>query len=141
MTGVEVAVGYAFAWLVRKARRVAGRADAEVDRGLDAGMDRLHDLISAKLGDDPALQRAAEEAEAGLEEPSERTRRRLADSLDDAAERDTAFAEALQQAVAEIQAVSQTAGADGGVVSGNTFSGPTAVQTGNHNRQDNRFGI
>lgn len=27
-----------------------------------------------------------------------------------------------------------------GAVSGNTFTGPTAVQTGDHNRQDNRFG-
>ncbi|MBK3567378.1 hypothetical protein [Streptomyces sp. MBT62] len=140
MTGVEIAVGYVFAWLVAKARRVAGRADAEVDRGLDAGMDRLHELVSAKLGDDPALQRAGEEAEEGQGQPSERTRRRLADSLEDAAERDTAFAEALKQVVAEIQSASRET-AEGGLVSGNTFLGPTAVQTGNRNRQDNRFGV
>ncbi|MFF5483631.1 hypothetical protein ACFY5C_41140 [Streptomyces sp. NPDC012935] len=29
----------------------------------------------------------------------------------------------------------------GGLVLGNTFNGPTAVQAGNHNRQDVRFGI
>ncbi|MDF3301764.1 hypothetical protein [Streptomyces tropicalis] len=104
MTGVEIAVGYAFAWLVRKARRVAGRADAEVDRGLDAGMDRLHGLISAKLGDDPALARAREEADAGQDEPSDRTRRRLTDSLDDAVEHDADFAAALAGAVADLQA-------------------------------------
>lgn len=113
MTGIEVAVGYVFAWLVRKAKRVTGRADAEVDRGLDAGMDRLHELVTAKLGQDPALERAREEAEAGQEEPSERTRRRLTDSLEDAAERDPAFAQLLEQLVKELQATKAAAG--GGV--------------------------
>ncbi|WP_250399921.1 hypothetical protein [Streptomyces cellostaticus] len=104
MTGVEIAVGYAFAWLVGKARRVAGRADAEVDRGLDAGMDRLHELISAKLRDDPALQRAREEAEAGQDELSARTRHRLELALEDAAEHDADFAAALAWVVVELQA-------------------------------------
>ncbi|SEG57145.1 hypothetical protein SAMN05216223_106321 [Actinacidiphila yanglinensis] len=67
MTGVDVAVGYVFAWLVRKARRVGGRADADVDRGLDAAMNRLHDPVSRKLGADPALERAAEEAQQARE--------------------------------------------------------------------------
>ncbi|MFF5475435.1 hypothetical protein [Streptomyces achromogenes] len=141
--GFDIAVGYVFAWLVRKAGRVAGRADAEVDRGLDAGMDRLHDLVSRKLGQDPALERAAEEAGAGQAEPSQRTRRRLADSLEDAAERDQDFAQALQALVEELQAAAQALGGagDGGVMHGNTFLGPTAVQNGHHNRQDNRFGV
>ena len=112
MTGAEIAVGYLFAWLVAKGRRVAGRADVEVDRGLDAGMDRLHELVSRKLGQDPALERAREEAEAGQTEPSERTQRRLADSLEDAAERDGAFAQALEKLVKELQASS---GSGGGV--------------------------
>lgn len=123
MTGVEVAVGYAFAWLVRKVRRAAGRADAEVDRGLDAGMDRLHDLISSKLGDDPALARAIGEAEQGGEELSERTRRRLTDSVEDAAERDPGFAGALEKLVEELQAASAAGGVsasgDGQAVGGN----------------------
>lgn len=102
--GVEIAVGYVFAWLARKAKRVTGRADGEVDRGLDAGMDRLHDLVSRKLGQDPALRRATEEAEAGQEEPSDTTRQWLTYSLGDAAERDAAFAEALARAVTELQA-------------------------------------
>lgn len=98
MVGVELAVGYVFAWAVRKARRVAGRADAEVDQALDAGMDRLHEVVTARLGQDPALQRAVEEADSGLREPTDRTRRRLTDALGDAVERDLAFAAALQQA-------------------------------------------
>ncbi|MFB7337781.1 hypothetical protein ACFC00_40230 [Streptomyces adustus] len=103
MTGVEIAVGYLCAWLVGKARRVAGRADAEVDRGLDAGMDRLHELVSAKLGADPALARAREEAGAGQGEPSERTRQRLVLALEDAAETDQDFAAALKQALAAVR--------------------------------------
>ncbi|MGW7568582.1 hypothetical protein ACWGJV_20195 [Streptomyces tendae] len=101
--GVEIAVGYVFAWLVAKGRRVAGRADAEIDRGLDSGMDRLHDLVSRKLGKDPALERAREEAKTGQTEISERTRRRLVDSLTDAAERDEAFAEDLDKLIADLE--------------------------------------
>ncbi|WP_280722006.1 hypothetical protein [Kitasatospora sp. MAA4] len=104
MTGVEIAVGYLFAWMVRKATRVAGRADAEVDRALDEGMDRLHEVVSARLGPDPALERAQEEAEAGRDAPSERTRRRLIDAVEDAAERDPGFAQELARALAALQA-------------------------------------
>ncbi|MEV7146712.1 hypothetical protein AB0O05_09515 [Streptomyces sp. NPDC093084] len=114
MMGVEVAVGYVFAWLVRKAGRVAGRADGEVDRGLDAGMDRLHVLVSRKLGQDPALERAREEAEAGQEELTGRTRRRLTDSLEDAVERDGQFAAALEQLVEQLQAMDTAANAAAG---------------------------
>ncbi|WP_165994958.1 tetratricopeptide repeat protein [Streptomyces sp. JB150] len=104
---MEIAVGYVCAWLVGQARRVAGRADAEVDRGLDAELDRVHalvSLVSRKLDQDPALQRAEEEAETGREELTQRTRRRLADSLEDAVERDEQFAAALDQLVEELQA-------------------------------------
>ncbi|WP_265560305.1 hypothetical protein [Streptomyces hygroscopicus] len=110
MTGVEIAVGYAFAWLVRKAKRVAGQADEEVDRGLEAAMDRLHELISAKLGQDPALERAGEEAEAGQMELSPRTRQRLELAVEDAAERDSAFSEALNRAVKDLQAATTPVG-------------------------------
>ncbi|WNI14356.1 hypothetical protein [Actinacidiphila sp. ITFR-21] len=110
MTGIEIAVGYVFVYLVRKARRVGGRADREVDRVLDAGMDQLHGLVGAKLGNDPALQRAEEEAGAGRDVPSERTRRRLTDSLEDAAERDPDFAQALTALVEQVQAAEKAAG-------------------------------
>ncbi len=104
VTGAEIAAGYVIAWLAGKARRVADRADAEVDRGLDVGLERLHDLVGAKLGQDPALLRAEEEAAAGQGEPSPYTRRRLADSLRDAAEHDAAFAAALENLVRALQA-------------------------------------
>jgi hypothetical protein len=88
MFGVDVAAVYVFGWLVRKAKRAAQGVDAEIDRTVDAGVGRLHDLVTAKLGGDQALQRAREEAGAGDAELSERTRRRLTDALEDAAEHD-----------------------------------------------------
>ncbi|MER5603986.1 hypothetical protein [Streptomyces sp. NPDC002265] len=133
---MEIAVGYVCAWLVGKARRVAGRADAEVDRGLDAGMDRLHDLVSRKLDQDPALQQAREEADSGQEQLTERTRRRLTDSLEDAVERDEQFAAALQQLVEQLQAKDPT----GEAVAGDhidfrygTFHGPVVGKGTQHN--------
>ncbi|WP_162952398.1 hypothetical protein [Streptomyces hundungensis] len=64
VTGIEIATGY-LAWAVRKAQRMAGRADGEVDRVLDAGMDRLHEVVGRKLGDDPALRQLTDEASTG----------------------------------------------------------------------------
>lgn len=110
VTGIEIAIGYVFAWAVRKASRLAGRADAEVDRGLDVAMDRLHDLVSRKLGQDPVLRRVREEAEAGQQALSPRTRQRLELALEDAAAHDAAFADALRQAVDELQALSSPTG-------------------------------
>ncbi|MGW4984123.1 SAV_2336 N-terminal domain-related protein [Streptomyces mirabilis] len=107
-TGAEVVVRYVFAWEVRKLRRVAGRSDSEVNHELDAAMNRLHDLVSLKLSDDPALARVQEEAEAG-EELSERNRQRLAVSLEYEAEQDLVFAEALEELLTELQ----SAGAGG----------------------------
>ncbi|MEU4154225.1 hypothetical protein [Streptomyces sp. NPDC026659] len=108
--GVEIAAGYVFAWAVRKARLIGGRADSEVDRALETGMNRLHMLVSSKLGQDPALERALEEAEEGRAELSERTRLRLEGSLDEAVERDGQFATALKAAVEEVQAATRAAG-------------------------------
>jgi hypothetical protein len=119
VTGIEIAVGYVFAWAVRKAKRAAGRADAEVDRTVDASMDRLHDLVSRKLGQDPAVQRLAEEAAAGREEPSGRTRRRVELALEDAAEEDPAFAGELDRLVRQVQAGTVTAGDSAQVIGGN----------------------
>ncbi|MGW5256639.1 hypothetical protein ACWERW_27285 [Streptomyces sp. NPDC004012] len=73
-------------------------------------MNRLHTLVSSKLGQDPALARALEEAEEGRAELSKRTRRRLSDSLDEAVERDGQFAAALKAAVEEVQAATRAGG-------------------------------
>ncbi|WP_235455379.1 hypothetical protein [Streptomyces olivochromogenes] len=122
---------------MRKARRAAGRVDAQVDQAVDAGMDRLHELVSSRLGSDPALERAEEEAGQGGE-LSERTRRRLTDSLEDVAERDGEFAAALERLVEQLQALrpladGAAAGGDRVVFSDGTFHGPVLGKGTQHN--------
>lgn len=133
MTGIEIAVGYVFAWLVRKAKRVAGRADEEIDRTLDEAMDRLHDLVSGKLGEDSALHRLTEEAEAGQERPGDRTRQRVQLALEDAAEQDPGFLEALNRAVEQVQFLDRAAPASGGVRAGD---GGAAIGGDTHIKAD-----
>jgi hypothetical protein len=130
MTGIEIAIGYVFAWAVRKAKRVAGRADAEMDRSLDASMDRLHDLVSRKLGPDPALQRLTEEATTGQAQPSDRTRQRVQLALEDAAETDPDFAAELARLVEQLQ----TAGAGTAIAGdgGQAVGGNVSIQATNN---------
>src|SRR3954465_11865981 len=108
MTGIEVVVGYLIAWAVQKARRVGRRADTEVDAVLDAGMDRLHEVVATKLGGDPALTKLESEAAAG--EPGERTKERVRLAVEDAAETDPAFANELSELVAKLRAAEAGAG-------------------------------
>ncbi|MEU8263989.1 chromosome partitioning protein [Micromonospora sp. NPDC048999] len=117
MIGFELVVGWLAAYAWGKARRVAGGADAEVDRVFDAGMARLHDLVSARLGPDPALAKL--EAEAGQAAAttaaevvvSDRTRQRVELAIADVADTDPSFATALDTLVAQLrQAQAPTAG-------------------------------
>ncbi|MFI9323257.1 hypothetical protein ACIGXI_26245 [Kitasatospora aureofaciens] len=140
MTGiVEVAVGWLAAWATRKVRRVAGRADAEFDYATDTAMDHLHEVISRKLGQDRALAKVDEEVEAGAEELTPGTRQWLQLALQDAIDNDPEFAKVLQEAVGRLQAEDTPGSAGGTTLSGNTFSGPTAIQTGAHSTQTNTF--
>jgi hypothetical protein len=119
--GLEVVVGYLIAWAVAKARRAGAKLDDDVDLVIDTELDRLHELVVAKLGPDPALERL-ELAAADDEEVTERTRRRVADALADAAEADDEFAASLQATVDRLQC----AGATPVMVA----SGPGAVVVG-----------
>ncbi|GAB7110992.1 hypothetical protein JCM4814A_93100 [Streptomyces phaeofaciens JCM 4814] len=106
--GVEIAVGYLFAWAVRK---LGTAADRQVDQALDTGIDRLHTLVSDRLGaDDPALQQAAEEARDGQDELAVDTRQWLALTINNAAKKDEEFAKALMVAVEAVQAAARAAG-------------------------------
>jgi hypothetical protein len=125
VTGVEIAVGYLFAWAVGNGRRAPGRAGTEADPALHAGMERLHDAVGRALGEEAALRRLAEEAESGRTEPTYRTRQSLQLALEDAAERDQDFAGALREALADLRAAR---GADGDTT-GNIFLGPVATRT------------
>ena len=60
-----VVAGYVIAWAVRKARRAGGRLDVEADEAIDAGLDRLHEVVAAKLAGHPVLEELEEEAAAG----------------------------------------------------------------------------
>lgn len=125
VTGVELAVGYLFAWAVRKARRVANRVDSEVDQLLDAGLDRLHGVIAGHLGADAALEQAVSEAASGREELTDRTRMRLELALEEAVEQDVAFARELEVALAEVQAAvspKAVSAGDGGLAVGGALS-------------------
>jgi len=110
MTGVEIAIGYVFAWAVRKARRVAGRADAEVDLALDGAMDRVHGVVARRLGNDPELERLEAEAAAGQDEPSALTRQRVEATVSRAVAQDAGFARDLDEAVAAVQEAARAAG-------------------------------
>jgi hypothetical protein len=100
MTGVEVAVAALVAWSVGKARRAARQADEIVDDVIDIGLEKVHDVVLAKLGDDDAMAKLELEA-AATADVSTRTRERVAVSLADAIDGDPDFAEALAAAIRE----------------------------------------
>lgn len=126
MSGFEVAVGFLGAWAVQKVRRVAGRADAEVDRALDVAMDDLHELVSKRLREEPALRELTAEAEeAGTETAvlSDPVRQRMLRALQDAAAQDPGFAAELKRAVQCVQAAHDRVGG------GATEESPRGVAT------------
>ncbi|PZS37040.1 MAG: chromosome partitioning protein [Pseudonocardiales bacterium] len=104
MVGVELVAGYLVARAVVRARRVAQRLEGEVDQVLDAGLDRLHEVVAVKLGGDPALAELQEEAIAGGE-VRDQTRHRVALAIQAAAASDPAFNQAVEQALIELTAV------------------------------------
>jgi hypothetical protein len=97
-----VITGYVIAWAIRKVRRVGGRLDAEADAAIDAGLDQLHEVVAARLGNHPVLAELVEEAEqAG--EVSELTRQQLELALTAAARRDDAFGQAVTELAARLE--------------------------------------
>lgn len=101
----NLVVAWLAAWAGSKARRAAGRFDAEVDRALDVGLDRLHGAVSAKLGDstelDDLVREAGDRDGVGVEEL---TRQQVELAIHAAARDDPAFAEDLAEQVAELKA-------------------------------------
>lgn len=134
MVGLELVAGYLVAWGVRKLRRVGTRLDEETDEVIDAGLDRLHDAIAAKLGADPALEKLEEEVSQGLE-PSDRTLRRVQDAVEEAVEEDPEFGAALDALLAMLEEIRNGAPSVAGV----DLRGAKGVQVGNFNTQTNTF--
>jgi hypothetical protein len=104
-----VVVGYIIAWVVRKARRVGGRLDAEVDNALDVGLDQLHTLVADRLGADPALTELHDEAGSDGQ-VSELTRQRVELSLLAAAAKDQTFAAEVTALAEQLQATERSMG-------------------------------
>jgi hypothetical protein len=105
-----VVAAYMIAWAMRKARRVAGRLDAEADEAIDAGLDRLHEAVVAKLGEHPALHELDEESAAGPGQVSELTRQQLVLAITAAARKDEAFGRVVTELVVRLQHAEQTSG-------------------------------
>jgi hypothetical protein len=104
VAGLELAAGYLVAWVVRKARRAGQRLDEETDEIIDASLDRLHQVIAAKLGTDPALMKLETEVSQGLE-PSDPTVRRVQDGVEEATEEDPQFAAVVEAALVQLERV------------------------------------
>ncbi|MFJ1751642.1 hypothetical protein [Kitasatospora sp. NPDC088134] len=95
---MEHAVGYVFDREARGARAVGPEVE------------RVHQVVSRRLGADPALAELVAEARAAAAELSAETRQWLTLSLNAAAERDAEFAAALLAAVEVVRAAERAAG-------------------------------
>lgn len=137
MLGLEVAVAYAAAWAWRKARRVAGELDKDVNAVLDAALERVHAFVAQKLAGEPAFAQLEAQAAAHTQALTvpERTQQRVKLALEDAAESDEQFArqltiliDAVQQAEREtataVPSLTVTASGDRSVAIGGNNSGP-----------------
>jgi hypothetical protein len=118
MVGVDLLAAAAVGYLIRKARRVAGRADEAVDEVLDAGTDRICELIEGSLGGESVLGLLDEQARAGTE--SERTVRRAEDAIAEKLEADETVRRQLAALLSDLEdrpgAISLSAA--GGVAAG-----------------------
>ena len=104
-----VAAGYVVAWALRKARRAAGPLDAEADAVIDAGLDRLHEVVETKLGGHPVLAEIVEEAkDAG--QVSELTRQQVELALVAAARKDELFGQVVTELIGRLREAEQSSG-------------------------------
>jgi len=134
MVGLELVAGYLAAWGLRKLKRVGKRLDEETDEVIDAGLDQLHETITARLGGDPALGKLESEISQGLE-PSERTLRGVQNAVQEAAEEDQDFSAAIKPILAKLEELRNGAPSLAGI----DLRGAKGVQVGNFNTQTNTF--
>ena len=118
---------YIIAWAVRKARRVGDQLDTKADRVIDASLNRLHEVVMARLGSHPVLADVLAEAEAGGGdgEVSVRTRQQMELAVKTAAEEDDIFGRAVTELVVRLREAERAAGSP--VIAGTG----SAVFTGN----------
>ncbi len=101
VAGYQAVGGYLAAWAARKARRTGARLDTETDL-IDTELGKLHGLVAAKLGTDPALAQLEEAASTG-QEITEQTRRRVTGALTQAADGDPRFANELTAVLSALE--------------------------------------
>jgi hypothetical protein len=130
VTGLEVVVGMLIGWFARRAKHVGEQVDKKVDEALDAGLEKVHDLVAGKLHDEPALK-VLEGEVVDNGEASTRTQARVRLALEEAVDTDKAFATQLDAAVQAAQAAAggPTAGPQGVAISGgvNATGGGIAI--------------
>lgn len=120
-----VATAYIIAWAVRKGGRIGRRLDAEADGVIDANLDRLHELVAAKLVHHPVLEELEDEAATGSGEVGELTRQQVELAITAAAGKDDAFGQAIAELIAKLHDAEQASG-------GSVIASPgAAVFTGN----------
>lgn len=117
--------GAAALWVFRWAGR---GAEAFADGALGGAVDRLVRVVREKLGADPALDRLDGEAASGADTPTDRTRRRVADALQDAAEDDPDFARTLADALRAVTAADSGTAVGGDVNVTASGAGSVAAQ-------------
>ncbi|QJT01379.1 hypothetical protein G9272_14490 [Streptomyces asoensis] len=129
MAVVQSAGADSWAWFRVRCARLVGRGDADAER---EALDRL-DRTAAVLGAVDEGERERVRAVHAVLWQGE-----FASLLESLAqeERDRL----VEQLVQLTEEFGTGDGPKGGAVTGNTFHGPTAVQTGDHNRQENHFG-
>ncbi|MFJ1805316.1 MULTISPECIES: hypothetical protein [unclassified Streptomyces] len=130
MAVVQAAGADSWAWFRVRCARLVGRGDAEAEREALARLDRTAAVLDAVDEGDRERVRAVHavlwqgEFASVFESLGGPERERLVEQL--------------------VELTREFGSGDGqprgGAVSGNTFHGPTAVQTGDHNRQENHFG-
>ena len=83
------------------AEHIAQQRTIRVDRAEGDEDDRLYELVSVRLGSDPAFALMVQQAQAGG--VTTRTLRRLTDSITEAVEADASFADRLDHLVRELR--------------------------------------
>lgn len=128
-----VVAGYVIAWAVGKARRAAGRLDAKVDSTVDAALDKLHEVVMAKLDGHPVLDDLDQESGGAQGRVSELTRQQVELAITAASRKDDTFAQAVTDAVAQLRTAERASGTS--VVAGGAarvFTGPAHAEAGDH---------
>jgi hypothetical protein len=146
--GLEVAAGGAAAWVWRKARRVGGVLDQDVDAAVNGALERVDALVAGKLDGDWAFARLECQAAGdpwGLAVAA-RTWQRVELAVADGAEADERFARRLAVVIEAVRQAERVSGmtvptmvaASGGrsvAVGGNNSGAITAGEIGAEGRR------